>query len=449
MRTSLAWVVVATCVLALWGCAAPTVPVLPPTAVLDLGPEWPEALPDTIAAEVQRAAMSHRVLALGEGDHFVAEKYEYRLAFLRLLVQHHGVRHVALEMGASDAGRIDRYLETGDERWLHRVVLHGYAGEDDDERRELAPVTRGDRRPPDDAWAEAERSFFRKLRELGLAQGARLHVAGFDFDAAPGGGYADARRSLESCADTPAVRALRVQLTPPRNTTPTLEVSRLDQLITQLTTERTRLDADCGATQVDAARAALDQLASSYRTFFEWRASQADTSAQGPLRMRRMFDERESQMHARYRRWAQSLPVDARVVLLGHDMHVARDSEVLRYGRAPHDLPMWRSLGTRIEQDHPGSLWVCWLLYGEGTRYMPTSRTGLSVVQPRPDSLEATLARTAGRYFVRMERVPAGSVVDQSWPFGTETSEGLGPVRTVTDAIVFLPQAHAPGPTPR
>ncbi|WXH32100.1 hypothetical protein WA016_06081 [Myxococcus stipitatus] len=444
MRTPLLWVVM-TC--ALTGCATPAAPALPSTSVIELGPAWPEALPEAVAAEVDRAAKQHPVLALGEGDHFVAEKYEYRLAFLRRLIQRNGVRHIALEMGASDAARIDRYLKTGDERWLHRVVLYGYAGEDDDERRELAPIARGDRRPPDDAWAEAERSFFRRLRALGQEQGTRIHVFGFDFDAAPGGGYADARRALESCADTPSVQALRPRLTPPRNTSPSAEVTRLEKLIVSLDTERTSLDADCGAAQVDAARAALDQLAFSYRTFFEWHAAQADTSAQGPLRLRRMFDERESQMYLRYTRWTQALPAGARVVLLGHDMHVARDSEVLRYGRAPHDLPMWRSLGTRIEEARPGGLWVCWLLYGDGTRYTPTSPTGHSVVSLRPDSLEATLARTPGRHLVLMERVPAGTVVDQASAFGTETSEGSGPVRTVTDAIVFLPEAHAPTPS--
>ncbi|MFY2562964.1 hypothetical protein ACN469_35550 [Corallococcus terminator] len=61
-----------------------------------------------------------------------------------------------------------------------------------------------------------------------------------------------------------------------------------------------------------------------------------------------------------------------------------------------------------------------------------------------PGRSEATLARSPGNHLVLLARLPAGSVVDQDLPFGTETSEGAGPTRQATDVIVFLPRAHAP-----
>jgi erythromycin esterase-like protein len=413
-------------------------------AVVSLEPTWPTKLPDAVVSELHRAADNHHVLAIGEGDHFIVDKYAYRLALLRPLVESHGLRHIALEMGSSDAGRIDRYLETGDEQWLGRIALYGYGGETDDERRELAPVTRGARRRCDDAWAQAERAFLRDLRALGAKSGKRIHLFGFDYDAAPGGGYADARRAMAACGEAHIVSEIRARLTPPANTSSTAEVERLEAIRARIDGERQALDAACGATSVDEARDAVDQLAFSYRTFFEWHGAMADRSADGPARVRRMFAAREERMFARFSRWRTTLPADSRVGLFAHDLHVARDSETLRYGVAPLDQPMWTSLGTRIERDRPGSVWVSWLLYGRGTRYAPSKPAAVSTIELSPHTLEAHLAATSGRSFVVMDRVAPGSVVDRAMPFGTETSEGSGPVRTSTDAIVFLQDASAP-----
>lgn len=421
-----------------------TPPPLPPSAAISLEPSWPATIPDALVDELDRAAQAHTIFAIGEGDHYIHEKYAYRVALVRRLVAQHGLRHFAIEMGGSDAGRIDRYLETGDERWLERVALYGYSGETDDERRELAPVTHEKRRPCDDAWAEDERRFFRDLRALGATTGERIHLFGFDYDASPGGGYADARSALDACAASQAVLDIRPQLSPPRKTSADAEIERLVALVGRIDDERSALEEACGAAAVDQARDALDQLAFSYRTFFEWRASMSDRTADGPNRVRRMFAAREEGMFARFTRWRASLPSAAKVALFSHNLHAARDSEVLRYGLAPHDLPMWQSLGSRIERRWPGSVWVSWLLYGRGARYTPTKESAYSDVGTRADSLEAYLAATPGRSFILTGRLPAGSVIDRALPFGTETSEGAGPIRTSADAIVFLQTASPP-----
>lgn len=68
-----------------------------------------------------------RVVYLGEEDHWVREKTEYRLLLLRYLFSR-GWRFVGEELGRSDGVRLDRYLETGDESWLARMATHGYRG---------------------------------------------------------------------------------------------------------------------------------------------------------------------------------------------------------------------------------------------------------------------------------------------------------------------------------
>jgi erythromycin esterase-like protein len=422
---------------------------LPASALTSLPAPWQTSLSPAVASELARAVSSHDVFGIGEGDHYVTEKFAYRLALLRPLVVEHGLRQMGLEMGASDARRIDRYLESGDEAWLQKVVLYGYRGETEDEQRELAPVTRGARRACDDAWVADERRFFRDLRALGEEVGERVHVFGFDFDAVPGGGYADARLALDGCVASPEVDALRPQLTPPRSTSSTAELSRLDDVVRALDSERAALDAACTAPSVAEARDALSQLAASYRIFFDWRAAEADTSSEGPARLLRMFVEREERMWSRFSAWRSQLAPGAKIALLGHDLHVARDSEALRYGRAPHDAPMWASLGTRIERERPGTIWVSWLLYGTGTRYAPAKQSALSTVTLREDALEAYLAATDGDSVVWTSLVPPGSPLDRPLPFGTETSEGSGPVRSSVDAIVFVQRGSAsPGCAP-
>src|SRR5689334_5460401 len=64
-----------------------------------------------------------RFAYVGESDHFIHEKYAYRLAILNYLAAR-GFTHVGEELGVSDGMRIARYIETGDESQLERVSIY-------------------------------------------------------------------------------------------------------------------------------------------------------------------------------------------------------------------------------------------------------------------------------------------------------------------------------------
>ncbi|MBC7974726.1 MAG: erythromycin esterase family protein, partial [Myxococcales bacterium] len=192
----------------------------------------------------------------------------------------------------------------------------------------------------------------------------------------------------------------------------------------------------------------LALLAFSYRTAMAWAQTSGDSSPSGLRRYRDMFIARERHMDAELSTWRATLPADARVVVLGHNLHLARRSERLRFGRAPHDLEMWPSLGTLLDRAEPGSTYVVWLLYERGTRLAPQPSGGCEArVETAADHLEHAIAGDRP-VFLPLDRAPSGSVVDRPIAFGTETSEGSGPIRPSVDAVVILPEASAAGPRP-
>ncbi len=413
------------------GCGSPP---LPPWTSL---PQLEGPLPKPVRLQLDEAVARGAWVFLGEGDHFVEEKYSYRLGFLRPLVTEHGYRTLALEMGGSDAARIDRYLESGDERWLDRVVLYGYRGESALEQRELSPFPQ---LAPDSCgvrYADSEKRFWRQIRELSqkalALNGQRIRLFGFDVDAQPGGGYQDARLSLAGCLGHPSLVSISARLTPEESGT--AEISRLRALSAELL-ESPIADA-CGAEVATTTADKLKRLAASYETAIEWsRAGDQPTET-----LKQMFERRESLMFEQM----QSIQEAGPGVLLAHNLHVARNSEQLRFGPDGHSLAMWRSVGSQLEAALSETPFIVWFLFGRGSRLHPSEPGCVSEVSVRRGSLEATLAELMEEKvgYINTLDAPVGSMVQEDQEFGTATSFGGGVVANSADALVFSPRATA------
>ncbi|MDP8254840.1 MAG: erythromycin esterase family protein [Candidatus Alcyoniella australis] len=412
------------------------------TNALELGSLKQGLLGNDVVRELADAAAGKRFIALGEGDHFVAEKYGYRLAFLRTLVIDQGVRLIAMEIGGSDARRIDEFLRTGDEGWLNQVVLYGFRGNTDSERRELSPFPPVPPASCEERFITAERSFWKDVHELSeearSIDGRRIELYGFDFDAKPGGGYRDARDALAQCSADPFVDQLRAALTPPSGSGGRAEIARIRTLAQDFSAARDRLDTSCGDDAAGIVARDLQLLALSYEIAIDWSAAGNDLDAQ-----RARFVRREALMFERMSLLAQLRPGE-RIVLLGHNLHLCRSSTSLRFGPDGHDRPMWSSVVTELEQSMPGSTYIVWLLYGEGSRLYPTPEDGCdSLVRLRKGSLEAMLSQQGEQFFLPLRSVPRGTWIDRKIGFGTPTSYASGPLRDVVDAIVFSRSAEA------
>lgn len=437
-----------------WCCAVDAADDTWRRAAIPLATPWPQALPEAVIARLDADLAGRRFIGLGEGDHYVEEKYAYRLAFLRYLIERHGLRHVALEMGSSDAARIDRYLETGDEAHLERVVLYDYVGSTPREQRDLGTYARlpAEVRQRGRAFIAAEKRFWRGLRALstsaGVKTGTRVRLFGFDVDMLPGGGYEDARRTLEACTrDAPVDEALAA-LTQPAGSAGLDEVARLDGVVRRLDALQGALAASCGGEAVARGlRDDIAHLAFSYRTMIALQAAGRDFSPTGLRTLRDIYERRERHMDQRLSAWLATLAASECVALLGHNQHLARASERLEFGPSHHSLGTWTSIGTHLATRYPGQSYVLWLLYARGSRLDGSRPPTYEAPVTRPsDSLEARLARYGDAFMLPLDALGPGSFVDRRQEFGTPTSEGTGILRGSVDALVFLPEAHAPRP---
>ena len=129
-----------------------------------------EPLNERAQAALDRMLAGKRFVFLGEPDHFIVEKYPFRL----LLIQHlfgRGWRHVGMETGRSVGWCVDRYLETGDASQLH-----------------IEPASLTDMAIHDKAleFIDRHEDFFHgRLRHISESRApgtARLHYWGYDFD---------------------------------------------------------------------------------------------------------------------------------------------------------------------------------------------------------------------------------------------------------------------------
>jgi hypothetical protein len=77
---------------------------------------------------LDHALITADVVFVGEMNHFVHEKTDFRLLFARHLLRL-GRSSIMEEVGWSDGWRIGRYMAEGDPRWLEQLSLFGYRGD--------------------------------------------------------------------------------------------------------------------------------------------------------------------------------------------------------------------------------------------------------------------------------------------------------------------------------
>jgi erythromycin esterase-like protein len=380
------------------------------TRAIHLPHDLSQADPALLAPLVERVGDSD-VVALGELNHFVHEKTDFRLLLTRFLLAQ-GWRDIFEEIGWSDGHRIDRYLQNGDETALRLPSFDDLSHLRSDRNDRPGGILKVDDYPVAEFVAEQKR-FYRGLRATGLP----VRHAGIDIDAIPGGAYDDIAASLpaQDPRTAPFLQALqRVPGESPRD-----ESARLRAIA---------IPADWPphiAAAHDALAGSLDYIAMTY-------------TAQTYEAVRPGMAFREGEMKRRYTT-AERLLGSQRQIVLGHALHLAKNDDLIAsagVGPGGNKVP---SLGHWLAQERRRKVFAIWMLYGAGEDCQPLASLPRKAKFPR-STLNAQLARLTDTPLLFF---PADALELFARPVGIGHMYNAvfeTPLAAQADAVLFLPR---------
>ena len=336
-----------------------------------------------------------RIVYLGEGDHYIHEKFDYRMVLIHYLVGR-GYRRIGMEMGRSDGKRIDDYLRTGDPAHLDRVAIFGYDGDQRTDRDDDVPeFTKGRDPKVRDAMKSECFWFQHQLRELSesLQDGTRLHWFGYDVSFRVGGAYADVAPLLAPHGESPMIEKIEKMLARVRGETRLEESKRLLGVVRFLEEHRRELGSLLGEADFLELKRSVHCLADSLDMI------DAMHPPRDPARRALALRTRELTMIRQMDEILAELPAGEKVILLGHNMHLSKRSEAISYAAAR----MWRSVGTHLHDKHPGEIYAIWLVFNRGRHVSPYAALGVQEVRSRPGSVEQVLTAVGSRFLLPLQ----------------------------------------------
>jgi erythromycin esterase-like protein len=344
----------------------------------------------TRLAVLDQSIANKRIVYLGEPDHFIHEKYGYRLLMLRYLVSR-GWNRVGEEMGIVDGHRINKYLETGDSDHLERAPIYGYKGGQRTDRDDSATGLLKDSFTsfPLDVFNAEQKSFARSLREIANSYSPRIRFFGFDIDALPGAGYEDLAEMLAPAADNPSVAKILSALARVPDETRVAEVTRLDLAIQMIDADLAVLRQHIGS----ANAASVARFARALRDSFHYTQSAYPASDWPALNV--AMGLREETMHRNVTAQLAESGSDSKTVLMSHNLHLAKAYDRIKrnFGAGPGGgrVP---ALGTFLNHLMPGQIYSIWMLCNRGCDCQPFSFCTCDI-KPAADSLNFILSEIA------------------------------------------------------
>ncbi|MFH1419960.1 MAG: erythromycin esterase family protein [Planctomycetota bacterium] len=395
---------------------------------------------------LDRLLEEKRIVFLAEPDHYVREKYDFQLIFIRYLFER-GWRHIGMEMGRADGRRIDRYLATGDMAWLERVASYGYKGDERANRKDIPNglVPKKSDRDFVKNIHDEQYWFQKQLRSLNetLPPGKpRLRWFGFDADLRPGGAYVDAEGLLKPHESDPLVRKILKRLARPEVEPRPDEIKRLENLLRLLEREETGVRRLLG--KEDAV-----ELGRTLRCLTDGLAF-IEAGRKGPMSDEWLpaMRQREETMFRQMDDVLKDLPPDEKIILLGAFMHLSKNSDALQFGAKddPFASPMWPSIGNYLDKKLPGKVYSIWMLYDHGRHGVPMLAEPIEEVRSDRYTVEYLFAKAGTRYFLPFQTGDhRESYLDRVRNFRPNGGSGAGLLKTHTDAIFFVAEAHEPG----
>jgi Erythromycin esterase homolog len=339
-----------------------------------------------------------RVVYLGEEDHWIHEKNEYRILMLRYLFSR-GWRYAGEELGWSDGIRINHYLETGELSYLDRIATYGYRG---DVRNDRQDKTSGilkdssDNYPIKEFRAEQIR-FAKTLRDCNencLTESGKVRYFGFDVNAAAGGGYEDIRELLSPVENAPELAELHKLLTIIPDETMEQEINRLSHILRTVDDKIIILKKLLG----EKCYAHLQQCLCTMRDSFDYfRVANPATNYKA---LNKAMAAREEMMYRNVKFILSQMEPKDKLILMGHNRHLSKDiGSIKNLGASPPGGKLVPSLGTLINRLLPGQVFSIWMLYDHGRSSQPFTWLSNEYTS-KPGSLNAILAEIGSTYLL-------------------------------------------------
>jgi erythromycin esterase-like protein len=366
---------------------------------------------------LRRRLRSAGLVMLGETNHFIHEKSDFRLLLSRVLMSE-GWSCFLEELGHSDGIRVNRFLQSGDERELEHLPSFGYTAHLRSDRDDRPGGILKSESYPTEAFLWEQKRFYSGLRSEVLRKGGEVHLAGIDIDGLPGGSYEDIADLIPAMATKlhPFLQALRRV----PNESAGDEANRLRTALRLLPEDWPHEIAD----SVRALSESLEYIAMTY-------------CAQSYDAVRPGMAFRESAMKRRFQA-AKANFAEARLVLMAHALHLAKNDAAIKAGGVGPGGGQTSSLGHWLTQEGKEVAFSVWMLYGAGEDSQPLANLPRQANFPT-HSLNAMLARQGkGLLFFPADapelfRPPC--VVGHMYNALFETS-----LLEQTDAVVFLPK---------
>jgi erythromycin esterase-like protein len=372
------------------------------------------------------------VIVLGELNHFVHEKSDFRQYFSRYLVSR-GATHFAEELGWSDGQRVAQFCD-GDDGALNRLPSFGYQGH---RRSDRDDQPTGILRAASDAYPTslflAEQSrFYRQLRAL--CEEADLQYFGFDIDGSPGGSYEDIGRIL-GALDGSLLAPFLSTLARVVGESILEEADRLERAREGLQSLSSLLPPRTFA----KVKISLSALIDSLRYVNETKGAKTYDALRPGMAMR------EEAMKRRLDDIETLRDTCSPLIVMGHALHLVKDDRKLQSG--PGIGPgggLTCSLGHHIAQDKRKQVLSVWFVYGAGEDSQPFPDLPNEVRYPA-SSINALFSSLGKPFFLRTTNAVFRQPVKLGHMYNALIELSLV---DQLDAIFFLPRVTKLQATP-
>ncbi len=399
---------------------------------------------------LDKALVGKRIVFLGEAAHWVHQKYDYRLRFLKYLAGK-GFNHIGMEMGLSDGARIDRFLASGKAADLKKVVLYGYRGPTIRTRQRIHDCHENTKPYPGfgTLFVEEETWFYtqlQKLSEEALSPRERIHHFGYDVDTVTGGAYEDIDASLKDYRSFKKVAELINRIAPVANEAIYQEISRLENVLADIESGNIPLQNIIGKERQLKIKLSLKTLIQSLRFELVYLEKPCDEKGMSiwTSRLLQAMAEREQMMFTILRNKLAEIGPYGKIVLMGHNFHLSKNPKDLWFASSripePHAPTMWPSVGEFVNGIFFNYVYSIWMIHNRGFQSTPDCRSQQCPVDIGPKSLGTHLSSAGQIYSLPLSDPSEYGMryLNQRLDFAVNAGTYSGNVAKNADLIFFV-----------